>query len=674
MSKEEPREEHQELLQVVSTLKSRVETLEHEKREMGEILERQRAQQKRTDDQKERVIEHLMKKVNQLIKDKMENCMEKEESKSPVWEESRTDSGSSTHESGGTVLEATRMDSVSNDTEIESISNPSFWSAGSGERNGPDQILETSAVKTTNRGDAVKLPMEEHGVASRQPVSVPTLFRQKVEECQDLIALHYKEDGEWIGITYRQYYHQVNSAAKAFIKLGLKRLHAVCMFGYNNPRWFMGHLAAIFAGGIAAGIYHTNEIDACEYIARDAKAHIFVVEGQREVSIMKEVQERLKQKLVIIQYSGLPDDEDVYTWQDVLDIGEKESDEELKERLAQIAINQCCALVYTSGTSGLSKGVMLNHDNLTWESLAYTDYLGIKPMRVLSYLSLAHIAALIVDLYGSMVHGGEVYFADRTITQGMNLALTLQEVQPTFFFTVPRGWEKMCETIQREIASAPWIKKQIVGLALLESYGLSESCGPHTCGILKDFLIGASGAVREGFHAKIADPDDEGNGEILLNGRNIAMGYLNKEEETKEAIDDEGWLHTGDIVSQYFSEMTGSFCRCFFPWQQRLTLVNGLPLPNLAPDTIAWCRNIGSAANTIHDILEGPDERVMQAIQQAIDEVNAAAYNNQHRIQKWAILPLDFSINGEELTPTAKVRMNIVTEKYKHIIDDMYDV
>ncbi|XP_064090850.1 long-chain-fatty-acid--CoA ligase ACSBG2-like [Macrobrachium nipponense] len=772
MSHQEPREEPQ----IVSTLERRIETLEQEKKEMGDRLARQIEHQKKTDGEKERLIANLMEKLKRLEKEAMENGGELEEessSKEAPLDQPTTDSSSSTQESEAAAA------------AVESIFDPSFRSVGSGERNGPDQILESTLVKTANRTDAVKLHLEERGVASRQPVSVPTLFKQKVEEYEDKIALQYKEDGEWKGITYGVYYQQVNLAAKAFIKLGLKRLHAVCMFGYNHPCWFMGHLAAIFAGGIAAGIYHTNELDACEYIARDTKGSIFVVEGPREVSIMKEVQERLNAKLVIIQYSGEPEDGDVYSWQDLMDIGEKELDKELEERLTQIAINQCCALMYTSGTTGMSKGVMLSHDALTWMSTVCVEYLGIKPGEetLLSYLSLAHIAALILDLYGSLVSGGKVYFADRTITQGMNLVTTLQELQPTFFFTVPRGWEKMAENIQREISSLPWIVQQIVGLArkiatkyseriqagslqkplgysladkllfqkirtklglqncqtimsgasglsvdvsqffhslgilVLETYGLSETSGGHTIGMPNDFMIGASGSVREGFHVKIEDPDDEGRGEILLKGRNIAMGYLNKEEETNAAKDDKGWFHTGDIGmidAKNYLHITGrrkrliitsqgynvapepielkvkgklpcvsfpvlvgdnkKFLSMLLPMAAEIDPTDGLPLSDLAPTTVAWCRSVGSTANTIEDILEGPDEMVMQAIQKVIDEVNATAYNNQHKIQKWAILPLDFTLAGGELTPTAKVKMDVVLEKYKNIIDEIYDV
>ncbi|XP_068234472.1 long-chain-fatty-acid--CoA ligase ACSBG2-like [Palaemon carinicauda] len=649
-------------------------------------------------------------------------------------------------------------------------------------KNGPDQILPASVLRTHIRTEPVQIRVEEGDPF--KPLSVPSLFKDAVEKYKDCPAMCYKEGGQWQEITYGEYYRQVNLAAKAYIKLGLKRFRAVCIFGFNSPEWYVAHLAAIQAGGIATGLYITNGVEACTEIAEDADAQIFVVESSKEVSIIKAVEEKLNKKFVIVQYRGEADD-DVYSWKDLLEIGEQESDEELEERLKQIAINQCCLLVYTSGTTGVSKGVMLNHDNITWVARTGTAKLGIKPreLRLLSYLTPAHIAALMVDLYGSLVSGGVVYFAESTVFRGNNMKLTLQDVQPTFFFSIPRGWEKFYELISLEMNAAPWIKRMIINLArsiglkdskmrqtgetkrpfgygvadkiifqkikeelglqqctqfasgagpiapeiveffhslgiiLCESYGLSESTGPHTIGKSDAFRVGSCGQITDGYFTKILNPDEKGNGEILMKGRNITMGYVNKEQETMETVDSDGWLYTGDIGrkdSDNFLYVTGRIKRLIigaggyniapepiemkvkaklpgvsFPvvigdGKKFLTMIlpiateidpyTGLPLDTLAPGTVKWCREIGSQANTIQDILDGPDENVTKAIQEAIDEVNKTARNHLYLIQKWAILPMDFSVMGGELTPTMKVRMEVVLKKYQDIIDDMYDV
>ncbi|XP_068234433.1 long-chain-fatty-acid--CoA ligase ACSBG2-like [Palaemon carinicauda] len=256
-----------------------------------------------------------------------------------------------------------------------------------------------------------------------------------------------------------------------------------------------------------------------------------------------------------------------------------------------------------------------------------------------------------------------------------------------------------------------------LGIILCETYGLSETTGPHTVGIPDAFRVGSCGPITDGYFTKILNPDEKGNGEILMNGRHITMGYLNKEEETRKTLDSEGWLYTGDIGlqdSDNFLYVTGRIKRLIigaggyniapepiemkvkaklpgvsFPVligdeRKFLTMIlpiatdidptTGLPLDTLAPGTVKWCREIGSQANTIQDILEGPDENVMKAIQEAIDEVNKTARNRLHVIQKWAILPMDFSVIGGELTPTMKVRMEVVLKKYQDIIDDMYNV
>ena len=127
----------------------------------------------------------------------------------------------------------------------------------------------------------------------------------------------------------------------------------------------------------------------------------------------------------------------------------KESNEALDERLRNIAINQCCHLVYTSGTTGLPKGVMLSHDNLTYTArrLCHTFDLKNREERLVSYLPLSHVAANICDIFAMINIQGTVYFADKNALKG-TLTQTLKEALPTIFFGVPRVWEKMYEKMQ----------------------------------------------------------------------------------------------------------------------------------------------------------------------------------------------------------------------------------
>lgn len=328
-------------------------------------------------------------------------------------------------------------------------------------------------------------------------------------------------------------------------------------------------------------------------------------------------------------------------------------EEEYAQRLADIAINECCCLVYTSGTVGNPKGVMLNHDNLTWD--AYTIGCRLENLQMgneilISYLPLSHVAAQIVDIFLTLSFACTIYFADKDALKG-SLVKTLSDVNPTRFLGVPRVYEKIQEKMMAVAAqSGPvkrfissWAKgvtlqhyldrmegkqnnslqykivknlflakvKSTLGLSrcvsmvsaaapispdvkkckllnyflidcllifkyildfmsldmpLNEAFGMSETSGGHSLTTSDTYNFETIGKGLSGTQTKIMNPNESGHGEICLKGRHIFMGYIGKffiislllsinnlikilddPEKTKEAKDDDGWLHTGDI-------------------------------------------------------------------------------------------------------------------------------
>lgn len=156
-----------------------------------------------------------------------------------------------------------------------------------------------------------------------------------------------------------------------------------------------------------------------------------------------------------------------------MEIGEKQPDDRLDDVLKRIAINQCCTIVYTSGTVGNPKGVMLNHDNLTWDALATAERMNVYHGQefLVSYLPLSHVAAQIVDIYIALTCGAAVYFADKDALKG-SLVNTLQEVQPTTLVGVPRVWEKIHERMVQIGAQGGSVKKAVAAWA--KSHGLQH--------------------------------------------------------------------------------------------------------------------------------------------------------------------------------------------------------
>ena len=229
------------------------------------------------------------------------------------------------------------------------------------------------------------------------------MLNQTVERCPNNIALAVKRNDQWVKWTYAQYLEEVTTVAKAFIKLGLKPYHSVNILGFNAPEWHISAVATVIAGGLTAGIYTTNSIDATRYVAEHSRANIMVVEDEEQYAKVDAIWERLPELQHVVQYTGFPRSPGVESWQSLLDIGRGEDDTELKKRLANQAVNQACTLVYTSGTTGNPKGVMLSQDNITWTSQrAHEIYdWSFDSEQIVSYLPLPHVAGTFIDIYPS---------------------------------------------------------------------------------------------------------------------------------------------------------------------------------------------------------------------------------------------------------------------------------
>lgn len=655
--------------------------------------------------------------------------------------------------------------------------------------NGPDQILPATSLTCTDADGAVKIrDHDEADLKNCPPLSVPSMLKATVDKYPDHVALRVKRDQVWQEWSYQRYWNESRLAAKAFLKLGLRRHHSVCIIGFNSPEWFVAQMGAILAGGFSAGIYTTNSADACNYIAENCRADILVVEDNKQRIKFKAVNAK-----AVVQYTGEPDKEEegseCLSWQKLLEIGHGVDEELLEERIKQIAINQCCALVYTSGTTGPPKGVMMSHDNLTWMAKTASKYLSMTAQdSVVSYLPLSHSAAQMVDVWMTMSAGATVNFADRNALKG-SLVSTLREVRPTFFLGVPRVFEKMMEKMQELGKSAPAVKRVIatwakktgldhnkkvlegqassasrgsdlsynlakrlvfdkvkanlgldkthtigVGAApiskesleyflsldipLLECYGMSETGGPHTGNRRGQHRLGSIGQSIEGCRTKIFNSDAQGEGEVCMNSRNVMMGYLFNEDKTKEAIDQDGWLHSGDLgcrLEDDYYRITGrlkellitaggenvapipveetikkelpcianamvvgdrrKFLSCLLTLKVEADVDTMLPKPDLTPAAKDWCQEVGvKHVKTVDDVLKAGDDhdRIMRAIQEGIDRVNKQAVSNAQKIQKWTVLPTDFSVPGEELGPTLKLKRHTVLTKYAVYIESLY--
>ncbi|XP_077633977.1 long-chain-fatty-acid--CoA ligase ACSBG2-like isoform X2 [Crocuta crocuta] len=648
----------------------------------------------------------------------------------------------------------------------------------------------TPGLWTIRQDGEVLLRLSKHGAGHETPMTIPEFFRESVSRFGAYPALATKNSEQWETLNFNQYYEACRKAARALIKLGLQRFHGVGILGFNSVEWFIASLGAILAGGLCVGIYSTNSADACQYVITHAKVNILLVENdlqlQKILSIPRARRETLK---AIIQYK-LPMEEssdDLYSWNDFMELGNSIPESQLDQIIDSQRANQCAVVIYTSGTIGSPKGVMLSHDNITWTAGAAAKNCGLsnaaeKQEVVVSYLPLSHIAAQMMDVWIPMKIGAYTYFAQPDALKG-TLINTLQEVKPTAFLGVPRIWEKMQETIKETGAKFSSLRKKVfswgrviglkintkrmlghrtnetpmsyrMAMALVFSkvksalgldrchsfisgaaplnketsefflsldipigdmYGLSESSGPHTIPIQESYRIRSCGKVMDGCRSILHQQNKDSVGEICIWGRHVFMGYLDMEDMTTEAIDDEGWLHTGDlgyVDNQGFLYITGrikeilimaggenvapipienlvkekipiishamlvgdkaNFLSILLTLKCQMDGITGQPMDDLSMEAINFCRNLGSHVSTVSEILELRDPLVYKAIQEGIDAVNKEAISNAQRIRKWAILDKDFSIPSGELGPTTKIRRPFVVQKYKRLIESFY--
>ncbi|XP_017763561.1 PREDICTED: very long-chain-fatty-acid--CoA ligase bubblegum isoform X2 [Eufriesea mexicana] len=651
-------------------------------------------------------------------------------------------------------------------------------------RDGPDQVLPADNFITTKPDGRVRIELNEEYSNSEPPISIPGLFSKIAKTYPDHIALVSRPDAENHSktYTYKQYEYQVRTVAKAFIKLGLERYHGVCILGFNSPEWFFSDLGAIYAGGLAAGIYTTNSPEACQHCAITSNANIIVVDDSKQLQKILQIKHNLPNLKAIVQIEGVPEQKDVLSWDDLIQIGEKESDDKLNELLKTIAVNECCTLVYTSGTVGNPKAVMLNHDNFIQNIRATNNVMKLKFKNeiIISYLPLSHVAGQVIDIFYSIYAVATIYFADKDAFRG-SLINTMVKVRPTTFIGVPRVWEKIHERMQAVAGNSGFIRKWIISWAkaqalhyninkmngndhkhwgyifakwlifnkvrallgldrcnlqftaaaplsseikqyfmsldivLLEIYGMSECTGPHLCSTPENFRLGSIGRTIPGFYTKLANPDSNGEGEICMRGRNVFMGYLNDPEKTAETLDADGWLHSGDlgkIDSCNYIYVTGRIKELIITAggenippvhienlvlaelpvlsnalligdkQKYLTILvtlkteinsdTGEPKDNFTEATLKWLQSIGSTSETVSDVLKTHDSLVYKEIDKAIKRANTKVISNAQKIQKFRILPHDFSLFTGELGPTLKIKRNVVTKMYENLIEDMY--
>jgi long-chain acyl-CoA synthetase len=573
--------------------------------------------------------------------------------------------------------------------------------------------------------------------------TIPHRVLRQAAERPSTIAYQAKVNGRWQPTTWRTYVDQIRTCARALISLGLPRGGKVAILGFNRPEWVIFDHAAMMAGGVPAGIYTTCSADEVQYIVHHSEAHVVLVENADQLAKIKARREQLPLLRYIVMMKGAQaTGTDVLTWEDMLAKSETVPESELDKRIDAIEQADLATLIYTSGTTGPPKGVMLSHRNLAWTSQALIDVSGSPGGDVsLSYLPLSHIAEQMCTLHMPASMGSTVYFAESIEKVPENL----KDCRPTVFFGVPRIWEKFHAAMAAKLAETTGAKKRLVewargvcarvnalrdrderiprrleaqyrlanklviskikqaigfdrvrelisgaapiapdvltffaslDLPIHEVYGQSEDSGPTSFNLTGKAKIGTVGPPIPGLEVKIAE-----DGEILVRGPNVFLGYYKEPEATADALRD-GWLCTGDLGafdSEGFLSITGRKKEIIITAGGKNiapknieAAIKELPLVGEAVvigDRRKYLTALVTLEPTAADKVSG--DQIRSSIQAKIDEVNQSLARVE-QVKKFAILERPFGIDTGELTPTMKLKRKVIAQKYAREIEAMY--
>jgi long-chain acyl-CoA synthetase len=588
--------------------------------------------------------------------------------------------------------------------------------------------------------------------------TIPSAFLATVAAHGDLTALRWRDDdGSWGEWSFGDYADRVAKAVAAYRELGIEPGQKIVLMMRNIPEFHVLDVAAYFCGATPVSIYNSSSPEQVEYLVNHSEAVLGIVEDigflERFLKVRSDLGS-LEELAVVKDPDGLAPD-DVLHYDGLLD----REGADLDAAVTNCDPDQLATMIYTSGTTGPPKGVMLSHRNIMWTVESLLQCIGwtreeLVGKRMVSYLPMAHIAERMTSHYQGVVGGYEV----TTCPEPTLIAEYLREAKPNIFFGVPRVFEKVYAGVNAALAADPEKAQQFndaveaakpiveartwgtatdeqnqtwefldevafktvrglvgfddcqlaitgaaplpaeiltwfraIGVPMTEVYGMSESSGPMTLNVWKP-KPGSVGTAIPGCEVKLAD-----DGEVVCRGGNVFLGYYKEPEKTADALDDDGWLHSGDIGEVdddgYFrivdrkkeliitaggkniSPANLEAALKMIPLVgQAAAIGDGRPFvsalvvldPEVAP---AWAKSQGVEFDSLADLATNPvvEEEVDRGLREVMEP-----FNNAERVKKVCILGEEWLPDSEVLTPTSKLKRRGIHARYAEDIEALY--
>jgi len=591
--------------------------------------------------------------------------------------------------------------------------------------------------------------------AAESAVDAATLaeaLRRTAASHPDKVALRTPDDG--VTLTWSEVRDRVDALAGGLARLGVARGECVALMLSNRPEFHIADLAAVTLGATPFSIYVTYPANEIEFLMTDSGARVAIVE-QAFLPVMLEARKSLPGLQHVIVVDGEASE-------GVLALDEVEGSDpgfDGAAACAQVTGDDLATLIYTSGTTGHPKGVQLTHHAVMFTAQGVREVIEFPVgARVISWLPAAHIAERMAHHYIPVIYAGNVTCAPNP----REVLSYLPGVRPNWFFAVPRIWEKLkagLETMQAaqpeeqrkpvqealaaatervrlrqqgkpvpaeleaqvakadeelfsklrqmlgldqlvavNVGAAPTPVEVVeffhaIGIELAELWGMSETCGTGTCNRPDHVKIGTVGPASPGVELRLAD-----DGEVLCRGEFLMTSYRNQPEKTAEALDADGWMHTGDIgtidedgfltiVDRKKEIIINAAGKNMSPANIEAAIKTSSPLIGQAccigdgrPYNTAlivldadfapmWAQQTGLGERSLEDLAEAPE--MVQAVQAGIDAANARLARVE-QIKKFTIVRGDWLPGGDELTPTIKLKRKPIAAKYADAIERMY--
>jgi long-chain acyl-CoA synthetase len=580
-------------------------------------------------------------------------------------------------------------------------------------------------------------------------------LRTLCPEKTDILSV--KEKGTWVKYSVQDYLDNAYQISYGLMAMGLKKGDRIVSISNNRPEWNFMDMGMAQAGIIHVPIYPTISYEDYEYILNHVEPSLIFVSDKQLHEKISPIAQKIPSIRGLYSFNILPQ---VKHWKEITKLGQENGSrfqDQLKKIKQETNPDDLATLIYTSGTTGNPKGVMLSHGNLLSNVESISKVFDFNTThRTLSFLPISHVFERTINYYFQRV-GVSIYYAENIGT----IADNLREVKPHLFISVPRLLEKTYDKIIARGRDLHGIKKQIffwavnlgmkykvsggnswfykrklkiadklvfskwrealggmieiivtggaalqprlavifnaAGIPVAEGYGMTESSPVISVNrppVTGEIRIGTVGPTIPGVEVKISE-----DGEILCRGKNVMRGYYKEPELTREVIDEEGWLHTGDIgimvegkylkitdrKKEIFKLSSGKYVapqlienklkESSFIEQVMVIGENQKFASALISPDFAYLHNWASLHHIDYrdnaELISNP--QVIARYQRVVNEMNRQL-GMTDQIKRFRLVQEEWSPTTGELSPTLKLKRKFLHEKYEALIREIFSV